>query len=46
MAENFGMMDGAYFVSKRVIFDWVNDLLKVLVFKNSYLIYLVKRKEN
>jgi len=29
MAENFGMMDGAYFVSKRVIFDWVNDLLKV-----------------
>lgn len=33
MAENFGMMDGAYFVSKRVIFDWVNDLLKLNVKK-------------
>ena len=30
MAENFGMMDGAYFVSKQVIFDWVNNMLKVL----------------
>ena len=30
MAENFGMMDGAYFVSKKVIFDWVNNMLKVL----------------
>ncbi len=29
MAENFGMMDGAYFVSKQVIFDWVNTMLKV-----------------
>ena len=29
MAENFGMMDGAYFVSKGVIFNWVNDMLKV-----------------
>ena len=31
MAENFGMMDGAYFVSKRTIFDWVNDMLKVSI---------------
>ena len=29
MAENFGMMDGAYFISKSVLFDWVNDMLKV-----------------
>ena len=32
MAENFGMMEGAYFVSKRVIFDWVNKMLKVISF--------------
>jgi len=31
MAENFGMMDGAYFVSKKVIFDWVNDMLQVYI---------------
>jgi len=29
MAENFGMMDGAYFVSKKVLFDWVNGMLQV-----------------
>ena len=29
MAESFGMMDGAYFVSKKILFDWINDMLKV-----------------
>ena len=29
MAEMFGMMDEAYFVSKNTILAWINDLLKV-----------------
>ena len=29
MAETFGMMDEAYFVSKTAILNWINDLLKV-----------------
>ena len=28
-AESFGMMDGTYFVSKGVILDWMNELLKL-----------------
>ena len=37
MAEMFGMMDEAYFVSKNTILAWINDLLKVQknkLFKN------------
>ena len=29
MAEVFGMMDEAYFVSKNAVLNWINDLLKV-----------------
>lgn len=38
MAEVFGMMDEAYFVSKNAILNWVNDLLKVTYFINLSLI--------
>ena len=32
-AESFGMMDGTYFVSKGVILDWMNELLKLQLTK-------------
>ena len=32
-AESFGMMDGTYFVSKTIIIEWMNDLLKLNISK-------------
>ena len=34
--DNIGMMEGAFFVSKGVLLDWMNDLLEVSICFNSY----------
>ena len=42
MSETFGMMDEAYFVSKNVILNWINDLLKVIITTNfSFSFYII-----
>ena len=35
--ESIGMMEGAFFVSKGVILEWMNELLDV----SNYLLYLM-----
>ena len=30
MADSIGMMEGAFFVSRNELLNWINDLLKVI----------------
>ena len=39
--EAIGMMEGAFFVSKGVILDWLNDLLDVSKFRYFNLLLVV-----
>ena len=40
--ESIGMMEGAFFVSKGVILDWLNELLDVSKFNNNIQLQLTK----